>query len=110
MGLYRKPFESMQSGRKQFEIRLCDEKRQRIAVGDRIVFTLQPDGTNQIHAEVVGLQKFADFEELYQAVPLSEIDCEGWTMAELLSSTYRIYSREQELQYGALAIKIRIIS
>ncbi len=109
MGLYSEPFESMRSGRKRIEIRLCDEKRQRIDVGDTIVFRLQPNGTEQIEAEVVGLHKFPSFVALYQAFPLSEIDCEGWTMPELLSSTYRIYSREQELQYGALAIEIRLI-
>lgn len=33
----------------------------------------------------------------------------GWTMAELLSSTYRVYSREQEQRYGPLAIEVQLI-
>ncbi|MDF2627070.1 MAG: hypothetical protein K0R39_901 [Symbiobacteriaceae bacterium] len=110
MGLYRKPFESMRSGRKRFEIRLCDEKRQRIALGDTIRFALQPEGTESLAVVVLGLRRYESFEQLYQEIPLRDIDCEGWTMSELLSSTYRIYTREQELHHGALAIEIRVMS
>ncbi|MEB8665389.1 ASCH domain-containing protein, partial [Bacillus cereus] len=39
MGLYNKPFQSIQSGKKVYEVRLYDEKRQLINKGDEIVFT-----------------------------------------------------------------------
>ncbi|KZD62543.1 hypothetical protein B4118_3943 [Bacillus cereus] len=39
MGLYNKPFQSIQSGEKVYEVRLYDKKRQLINKGDEIVFT-----------------------------------------------------------------------
>lgn len=39
MGLYNKPFQSIQSGKKVYEVRLYDKKRQLINKGDEIVFT-----------------------------------------------------------------------
>lgn len=109
MGLFANPFAAIQAGRKRFDIRLYDEKRRSIAVGDTIAFRLVPDGTSTLYVEVIGLHPYASFERLYQDIPLREIDCEGWSLDELLSSTYRIYSREQEAQYGALAIEIKVM-
>ena len=39
MKLRSQPFEKIRSGRKTFELRLYDEKRQRIKVGDEIEFS-----------------------------------------------------------------------
>lgn len=107
--LYARPYESIQAGRKRYEIRLHDDKRQQIVVGDTIAFTRVPDGAGPLLVEVIGLRKYRTFEELYLDIPMIEIDCAGWTMDELLSSTYSIYSREQELKYGAVAIEIRLV-
>ena len=108
MSLYAGPYEAIRAGRKRFEIRLYDEKRRRIAVGDTIAFTRLPDGAGPLIVEVVGLQPYPSFERMYEAIPLAAIDCEGWSMDELLSSTYKIYTREQEAQHGALAMEIRL--
>lgn len=110
MKLNAGPFESIRSGRKRFEIRLHDEKRRQIAVGDTITFTRLPDGAESVQVEVVGLRRYETFEELYSAIAPGEIDCEGWTMDQLLSSTYEIYTREQEQEYGALAIEVRLLA
>lgn len=110
MKLNAQPFESILSGTKRFEIRLFDEKRQQVAVGDTITLTRVPQGTGSLLVEVVGLRRFDTFGELYQALPLTDIDCDGWTLDELLWSTYQIYSREQEQKHGALAIEIRLLA
>lgn len=39
MKLYVEPFEAVRNNRKTIEIRLNDEKRQSIKIGDTIVFT-----------------------------------------------------------------------
>ncbi|HLN64238.1 MAG TPA: ASCH domain-containing protein [Symbiobacteriaceae bacterium] len=109
MGLFAGPYEAIHAGRKRFEIRLHDEKRRRIAVGDTIAFTRLPDGAGPLRVEVVGLRPYPSFQRLYEEVPLAAIDCDGWSMEELLSSTYKIYTREQEAQFGALAIEIRLL-
>lgn len=107
--LNARPFASIQSGRKRYEVRLFDEKRQRLAVGDTIAFTRVPDGAGPLLAEVTDLRTYPSFQALYQKIPAADLDCEGWTMDELLSSTYGIYPRDEELKYGVVAIEIRVL-
>lgn len=42
MGLFEGPFQSMITGRKTVEVRLNDEKRRHVQVGDLIKFTELP--------------------------------------------------------------------
>jgi len=109
MRLSARPYEAVRAGRKRFEIRLMDEKRQRIKVGDTIRFTRLPETAPHLRVTVLGLRQYATFEELYRDIPLRDIDCEGWTVEELVRSTYEIYTSQQELQFGALAIEIEVI-
>lgn len=44
---------------------------------------------------------------MYNDIPFKEFDCEGWTMKEMLDSTYEIYTPEQEIKWGTIAITIR---
>jgi len=37
------------------------------------------------------------------------IDCVGWSIDELVTSTYTFYSPEAEQQYGALALHIELL-
>ena len=39
MGLYEEPFQSIKAERKTIEVRLNDDKRKKLRVGDQIVFT-----------------------------------------------------------------------
>ena len=44
MKLYSSPFEMIKSGEKTIELRLFDEKRQKVKIGDKIVFTNTANG------------------------------------------------------------------
>ena len=44
MKLYESPFEKIKSGRKTIELRLYDEKRQKVEEGDTITFTNTVNG------------------------------------------------------------------
>ena len=52
MKLDPQPFESIKSGEKTIELRLFDEKRQLINVGDTIVFTDTQNESNVIYTRV----------------------------------------------------------
>lgn len=105
MGLYKDPFESIVSEKKVVEIRLNDQKRQAIQVGDLIKFT-NLSTAEQVVVNVTARQTFKDFQALYEHVPLEQMDCIGWSMNDLLDATYTIYSRESEKVFGALALTI----
>ena len=110
MKLNRSPFLLIERGEKIFELRLLDEKRQRISVGDTIVFTMADDPTRKMTVEVVGLHRFDSFEKLYAALPLELC---GYRADEVEKASYTdmeaYYSKEEQNRYGVVAIEIRVV-
>lgn len=65
MKLQSEPFEKIACGKKKVEMRLFDEKRKKLNVGDRIIFTEQGFEQNKIRVKITNLNKFSSFDELY---------------------------------------------
>ena len=110
MNLVPSAFSKIAEGSKTIELRLNDEKRQRINVEDTVVFNCS--STNGIlTAQVSRLHKFSDFKELYNALPLEKC---GYTVAELDTAHYtdmeQCYTKEQIKKYGALGIELCNVS
>ena len=106
MNLFPEPFDSIVSGCKKVEMRLNDEKRQNINIGDLIVFK-NKQSKEEIIVEVLDLKKFKTFEELYSTYEKTVI---GYKKNEPAnpSDMLAYYSREQIEKYGVLAIEIRL--
>ena len=109
MNLCPEPFEMIRSGEKTIELRLNDEKRKAISVGDTIVLTNTQDNSRQISATVTALHKFKNFAELYNKLPL--LKC-GYTEKDIDSAKPDdmnvYYSKELEEKYGALGIELAV--
>ena len=110
MNLVPSAFSKIADGSKTIELRLNDEKRQRINVKDTVVFNCSST-KDIITAQVSGLHKFSDFKELYNALPLEKC---GYTVAELDTAHYtdmeQYYTKEQIEKYGALGIELFNVS
>ena len=108
MKLHASPFEKIKSGEKTIELRLYDEKRQQIQVGDKIVFTNNATGET-LETWVVKLHRFNSFKELYETLPL--LQC-GYTVADVNkahpSDMEQYYSAEEQRQYGVVGIEISV--
>ncbi len=106
MKLWRDAFNHIADGSKTIELRLNDEKRQKILVGDSIVFNCTVSN-DTITAKVKELHKFADFKELYENLPLDKC---GYSKDELQTAHHsdmeQYYSKEQIKKYGALGIEL----
>jgi len=109
MRLLLEPFETMKSGNKTIEIRLNDEKRQKVKIGDAIVFYKLPEGREKLSVRVLELLHYKDFKSFYQDIPFHQLGCSGKTMEWMLENTHKIYTREQEEKYGALGIRVELI-
>ena len=109
MGLYETPFHSMKSGKKKVEVRLNDEKRRKVNVGDTIRFTKIPDRNETLTVEVIELREFPTFKEMYESIPADDFDAVGHSIEEMVERTYRIYTPEQEKEWGTLAITIELM-
>ena len=110
MNLVPSAFSKIAEGSKTIELRLNDEKRQRINVEDTVVFNCSAT-KDIITAQVSKLHKFSDFEELYKTLPLEKC---GYTVAELDTAHYtdmeQYYTKEQIKKYGALGIELCNVS
>lgn len=107
MGLYGEYFNSIKEGKKKVEVRLNDEKRRKIKVGDTIEFIKVPEQDETMKVQVIDIKIYDTFQSMYKDIPFKDFDCEGWTMKEMIDGTYEIYSPEQEKEWGTLAIKIK---
>ncbi|MBR6039172.1 MAG: ASCH domain-containing protein [Clostridia bacterium] len=109
MRLNPAPFRMIQSGEKTIELRLYDEKRRRIAVGDTIAFTETGTGET-LCVTVTALHIFPSFDALYRALPLTKC---GYTEAELPSASpddmLAYYSKERQRQYGVVGIAVAVL-
>lgn len=92
----------MQSGKKTIEIRLNDEKRRQLAVGDEIEFALAPNGEERLLTRVEMLKAFPSFKEAYQEVFPHKNPDES-------ASMYQYYSVAEEKKFGVLAITISLV-
>ena len=103
------PFRMIKSGKKTIELRLYDEKRRRIVVGDTITFTETDTGERQ-RVTVTALHVFSSFDALYRALPLTKC---GYTEAELPSASpddmLAYYSKEQQQKYGVVGIAVAVL-
>ncbi|MBS1686891.1 MAG: ASCH domain-containing protein [Bacteroidetes bacterium] len=94
------------AGSKKVEVRLYDEKRQKIKVGDMICFTSTVNADDTLKATVADVRQFSTFAELYDAVGLEALGRSDKTMQWMLEETEKLYDKERETKYGALAIYI----
>ncbi|MBQ7778944.1 MAG: ASCH domain-containing protein [Clostridia bacterium] len=106
MKLHQAPFEMIKSGEKTIELRLYDEKRRQIKVGDKIVFTNTLNGET-LEKTAVKLHRFDSFEELYKSLPL--LKC-GYTANDIdnakPSDMEQYYSAEEQKKYGVIGIEL----
>ena len=98
-------FSQMKQGIKTSELRLNDEKRQRLQVGDTIVFINTADPQETLHTTVTYLRHYPDFTSLYEGV---RADYPAWDEPSFIHGMYRHYTPEEEQPYGALEIGILI--
>jgi ASC-1-like (ASCH) protein len=105
MNLVPWAFEEVKSGRKDIEVRLNDEKRQKMNVGDIIVFTNTETG-EQLKAQIIERHLFNTFEELFNSFDHTRIGVNETDTADIMNN---FYSKEDQEKYKALGIEIKLI-
>ena len=107
MKLKASPFSKIQNGSKTIELRLNDEKRQQVQVGDFIEFTQIDDASQKLTVRVTALHHFDSFAELYAALPKEKL---GYAPDETPDPDHMdvYYSRDKQEKYGVLGIELRL--
>ena len=99
-------FTSMKNGIKDIEVRLNDEKRRLINIGDTIEFR-HIDTDEIIKVEVINLYKFDTFQELFNKFEHKRIGVKDTDDSSIMDE---FYTKEEQQKFGALAIEIKLIN
>ncbi len=107
MKLNKEPFELISNGIKTIEMRLYDEKRQQISVGDFIVFISRENG-EEVTTRVLALHRFPSFRELYNNMDKKSI---GYKENEIASpkDMEKYYPVEDIEKYGVVGIEVEVV-
>ncbi len=107
MKLKPQPFQRIKEGSKTVELRLFDEKRRLIKVGDTISFT-NTSSKERSEVVVVDLQSYKDFFELYAKFDKISMGYEADEVA-VPEDMYAYYPEEEIAKYGVVAIVISLL-
>ena len=110
MSLNPEPFENIKNGKKTIEIRLFDEKRQKVHPKDVIVFTKLPDKKEKIAVEVTGFSVFSSFKELLTNFDKTKFGYpENITLEEQIGRQRAHYTEDEEKKSGVVGIHIKLL-
>lgn len=101
------PFSLIKTGQKTVEMRLYDDRRKLLQVGDMIVFT-NTESKEEQSVIVTALAVFEDFSLLYQRFSKEEL---GYLHDEVANASdmEHYYSKAMIKKHGVLAISIHRI-
>lgn len=107
MNLQPKYFDFIKNGIKRIELRLYDEKRSKIQLGDIIEFSKSEN--DKLEAEVIGLLRYKNFTDLFEDFDISILADSSMTKQELLDVLSEFYTPEKQAEYGVLGIRLRML-
>lgn len=108
MKLQPKYYDYILNGTKRIEIRLFDEKRQMIKIGDTIRFLKEPELQESFDVFVVDLYRYNSFEEMFKEFDISILSDKSMTKDELINDLEEFYTKEKQDKYGVLGIRIKL--
>ncbi len=107
MHLDDKYFRKIKEGTKTIEVRLNDEKRRELKIGDIITFDNRKNN-EKLDARVKNLYVYKNFEELYKHHDKISLGYEENEIASP-SDMRMFYSFEDTIKNGVVAIEIEVI-
>ena len=106
MNLQPRYFDYIKNGTKRIELRLNDEKRRQLQLGDILVFT-NSEGESLL-TKITGLLRYQDFVSLFQDFPIELLSDASMSKTELLNVLDEFYPTEKQRHYGVFGIKIEL--
>lgn len=105
--LATEPFNAITSGNKTIESRLYDEKRQKIQIGDQIIFTNQDNPSQTATVKVIGLLRYATFHDLFSHNDPRKFG--GESIEWLENQINEFYSLHDQKQNGIIGIEFELM-
>lgn len=102
--LHSDVFDIVKNGKKDIEVRLNDEKRRCLNVGDTLIFLRRPDDLEEIKAKVVDLNYYDNFDELINHYDMERLYLSNYSKEDYLKEMERFYTLDEQKKYGVVAI------
>lgn len=99
-------FEKIKSGEKNYEVRLNDEKRRVMNVGDVLVLKKEPEQKEELYLQIKGLIYFKSFKEMVNTLPLNQVGFAGMLKEDVIEVYHQFYTLADEEKFGVVAIKV----
>ena len=109
MKLQPEYFNYILKGTKRIEIRLNDEKRKQIKIGDTIRFFKEPDLKEFFDTRVIDLLKYNSFDEMVNELGMEILADKNMTKEELIDALEIFYKKEKQEELGVLCIKFELL-
>ncbi len=100
-------FNQLKEGKKIIELRLFDEKRQKIKMGDYILFTNSEDKKDSFHAKVINLHWEKNFDALCNKIQPYQAGFR--TRDDLTNALEEFYTPTDQQKFGVVGIEIGLI-
>ena len=97
-------FEIIKNGTKDIEVRVNDEKRRTLKIGDKILFLNRDYELETIILNVIKLEYYKNFKELVNHYPMERMYLNDYTKEDFLKELARFYTEEEQEEYGVVAI------
>lgn len=108
MKLNEEPLNMIKEGNKKIELRLFDDKRRALQIGDKIIFTNINNENDKLAVTITSLYRSVSFKELFQDISLEKCGFYGMTIEDAVNRMRKFYSEEKEKQLGVLGIKVQV--
>ena len=109
MKLQPKYYNFILNGTKRIEIRLFDEKRRKINIGDVIKFKNEQNLDESFKVKVIGLLRYNSFDDMFKDYDISILSDKSMTKEELKNVLEEFYTKDEQEKYGVIGIRIELI-
>ena len=105
MKIQTKYYKLLKDGVKTIELRLYDEKRQQLHIGDMIQFSDLSNPDDSFVAQVTKLHRAPNFESLCEIIQPTQAGFSN--VQELIQTMEQFYPSAKQHQYGVIGIEIK---
>ena len=109
MKLQKEYYDYIKNGTKRIEIRLNDEKRQKLKINDIICFHQVDNENEYFKVRIKGLLHYQNIETLISNHDIKLLAHENMSKEELINIFNNIYQKDEQDKYGVLGILFEII-
>ena len=101
-------YDAILNGKKRIEIRLNDEKRKQVKIGDVITFRRADNLEESFDVIVIDLLYYSTFKDIIDDLEIQLIANAEADKEDLKGLLSRFYTKEEEQLYGVVGIKFEL--